>query len=215
MKLSFAQTFYKKIERQGFWLSWTILTVLGFWASLLAIEIGERSDLPVWGGSLGGGLIGLSQSLVLGFWLFDSWLWILTNLLAWGMLTGIGVGAIGWLVPSGTILFWRLIGGIFWGSLAGAWLGGWQWLYLRHKLPKAGQWILGMTIVWGLGLPIGWLVGGVLRNASQLFWGELVGLSVTWLIVGMGTGLILQRMMINPNLIANSPPLRPIVKSSN
>lgn len=207
MQQSTGTAFLNKIKRQGFWIFWAILTVLGFWASLFVLEIGERPDLQVFGGSIGGGLIGLSQSLVLGFWLFDSWLWILTNLIAWGLLTGIGVGAIGWFVPSETLLFWRLIWGIFWGSLAGAWLGGWQWLYLRQQVPQAERWILGMALVWGLGLPLGWVVGGTLRGISHLFWGEIVGLSLTWLIIGIGTGLILQKMIFTPKTNPNSSTL--------
>ena len=45
------------------WLSWTGLTWLAFVSSLLLVEVGERSDVSLLEGTLGGLLIGLAQWL--------------------------------------------------------------------------------------------------------------------------------------------------------
>jgi hypothetical protein len=185
-----------KSKQFNFQLLWAIATVLGFGISLLTVEVGTQGDLKLLAGLMGGGIVGLSQSLIVGYWLFDSWLWILVNAMGWGLMAGTGLGAIGWFVPATQLLAWRIILGFLSGSLGGAWLGAWQWLYLRQQISHAERWILGSAVIWGLGLAVGWGIGNLLHHATQLFLGEVIGLGATWLIVGLGTGWLLSRLTI-------------------
>ncbi|MEH2455632.1 hypothetical protein [Nostoc sp.] len=36
---------------------------------------------------------------------------------------------------------------------------------------------------------MGWAVGMILRRLTQLFFGEVIGLAITWLLVGILTGM--------------------------
>jgi len=48
---------------------------------------------------------------------------------------------------------------------------------------KAWVWILTRHTGWGVGLAIGWSLGGILRLKSHLFLSELVGLTLAWVVV--------------------------------
>jgi hypothetical protein len=52
-------------------------------------------------------------------------------------------------------------------------------------------WILTSALGWGVGLAIGWSVGGILRLKSHLFLSELVGLTLAWVVVAAITGVTL------------------------
>ncbi len=171
------------------WLVWTVATLVGFLVSLFWVEIGERPDLGTLQGILGGAAIGLAQALILGRWLPHAWLWMLATLIAWGLMAGSGVGAMGWVAPRTELLSVRLMSGAIFGAMSGMWLGVWQWLVLKQCLSQAGWWIGISTLGWSLALATGWGLGGMLRSRSHLFLAEAIGLSATWLVVGMATGI--------------------------
>jgi hypothetical protein len=172
-----------------FCLKWTGATFSGFLLSLLFIEIGQRGELKTLDAMSGGTIIGLTQGLVLSQFFPNTWLWIFVNLIGWGLLAGGDLGVIGWVAPNSMFLNVRLMYGLMFGAIAGLWLGLWQWIVLRNYFHKAWHWLWIMLVAWGLGLSIGWGLGGILRSITRLFIGEVIGLSVTWLIVGLVTGL--------------------------
>lgn len=195
MKSSFSQTKIKPFFAQFDWLSWTVVTLVGFVLSLVWLEIGEPPDLGTLQGTIGGTLIGLSQALILSRWFPQAWLWILATLIPWGLLAGSQLGAIGWVAPRTELLSVRLTTGILLGGITGTWIGLWQWFILREKFPKSYLWIMISGVSWAVGLSIGWLVGGIVRSQTHFFLGEVVGLGITWTLVGLQTGLALRLLL--------------------
>lgn len=173
----------------SFFFKWTGATFIGFLLSLLLIEVGQRGELKTIDAMIGGTITGLTQSLVLSQFFSNTWLWIFVNLMGWGLLAGNHVGVIGWVAPNSMFLNVRLIYGAIFGAIVGLWLGIWQWIVLRNYFHKAWHWIWIMLISWTLGLSLGWCLGGILRSVTQLFIGEVVGLAITWLIVGLITSI--------------------------
>jgi hypothetical protein len=181
--------------KSGFWWFWNLATLGGFLFSLLLIEVGEKQELGAIEGTIGGAVIGLFQSLVISRILPQTWLWILVNLLGWGLMGGSGFGTLGWFVPSSNLLPLRLVTGIFLGTIGGTWLGIWQWLVMRKYFSEAWRWIAFNSLIWSIGLPLGWFLGGIIRSVTHLFLAEIMGLSVTWSLVGTMTGLLFLRLV--------------------
>lgn len=186
--MSNLQIFYQLLNSR-FYPRWVGATLLGFLVSLFWIEIGERGEIGVIEGMIGGTIIGLTQGLILSYYLSDAWLWILVNLISWGVLTGVGFGAMGWFTPHNHVLIMRFFWGLIFGAVGGAWLGIWQWLILKNFFQPAWYWIIFSSLSWALGLSLGWTLGGILRAMTQLFIGDVIGLVITWIIVGLITGL--------------------------
>jgi hypothetical protein len=177
------------------WWRWALGTSLGFLASLLLVEIGERSELGAIEGTLGGLMIGITQALILRQWFSKTWLWIFANAIAWGLMAGGGFGALGWVAPSTQLLGMRLAFGAWLGALGGSWLGIWQWLVLRQSVSASWRWIAIMLLSWSVALSLGWTLGGLLRDRTHLFLGEVLGLMVAWIIVGIMTGIALMGLL--------------------
>ncbi|MEA5508583.1 hypothetical protein VB715_02280 [Crocosphaera sp. UHCC 0190] len=190
MKSSFAQ-----INLQFYWLQWTVVTLAGFLLSLIWLEIGEPPDLGTLQGTIGGTIIGLSQALILSRWLPQAWLWILATLIAWGLLAGSQFGAIGWVAPRTDLITVRLTMGIILGGMTGLWVGFWQWLVIKQAFDQSYRWILMSGFSWAVGLSLGWIIGGFLRSVTHLFLGEVVGLAIAWMLVGLQTGLTLALLL--------------------
>ena len=55
-------------------------------------------------------------------------------------------------------------------------------------------WIPIVAVSWAIGLVLGWSVGGVLRQVTRLFLGELVGLAIAWVTSSAITGFALIRL---------------------
>jgi hypothetical protein len=168
---------------------WMLGTLASFWASLLVVEVGERPELGTMEGTLGGVMVGAVQSLLLSQYFSQTWLWAAANGVSWGLLAGSGLGAMGWVAPSTDSLSLRCFWGAVFGAIGGLWLGSWQWLVLREKVVGAWRWIVVTAASWSFALAVGWLVGGWLHSTTHLFLGEVMGLAVTWTIVGGMTGL--------------------------
>jgi len=179
----------------GLWLQWVLATVGGFGLSLLFLEIGERADMGVWSGLIGGGAIGLGQWLVLRGRIRKAWWWILASIVSWGLIGASDLGALGWVAPRTMQIPLRLIFGFGDGVQIGCWLGALQWLVISRKVPRAWLWTLVSTGSWAIGLAIGWGVGGMLRLATNFFLGDVLGLAIAWLVVGGLTGVALVSLL--------------------
>jgi hypothetical protein len=179
----------ESISLKFYWLEWAIGTVIAFLISLIWLEIGEPPDLGTIQGTIGGVMIGSAQTLILSRWLPQAWLWMLTTLIAWGLMAGSQLGAIGWVAPRTDSFIIRLVLGALLGAITGLWLGVWQWLVLRQKLTGSQWWIIINSLSWAVGLSLGWFIGGILRSLTHWFLGDVIGLVIAWLLIGIQTGL--------------------------
>ena len=172
--------------RFSFTLLWTFATFGGFLLSLLLIEVGEKPDIGVVEAAIGGFAIALPQGCLLKEPVFCI-RWILSSLLGWSIITAIGIGAVGWIVPSTQIFPVRILSGAIYGALGGLGIGLAQWLAILQ--PMAWRWIFVSSASWAIAVPVGSAVGMILRHLTQLFFGEVIGLAITWLLVGILTGM--------------------------
>ncbi|MEH2027821.1 hypothetical protein [Nostoc sp.] len=178
--------FAPKNTRFGFTLLWTLATVGGFLFSLLLIEVGEKPDIGVVEAAIGGFAIALPQGCLLKEPVFCI-RWILSSLLGWSIITAIGIGGVGWIVPSTQILPLRIMSGTVYGALGGLGIGLAQWLAIPQ--PVAWRWIFVSAASWAVAVPVGSAVGTILHGLTHLFLGEVIGLGITWLLVGILTGI--------------------------
>lgn len=182
----------------GFWLQWVLVTLSGFLVSLYWIEAGERPDIGIIEGAIGGAIIGSAQWFVLRRQFSQARWWILASIVSWGLLGGNGIGALGWMAPRTLNVPLRVIYGTINGAMAGTVIGVIQWFVIQKQAQNARQWILASTLSWGTGLAAGWVIGAVLRVFTGVFLGEVVGLVVTWLIVAGITGIALLLILPTP-----------------
>jgi hypothetical protein len=193
-----------KIDK--FWeLKWISLTLIGFTISLLILEIGERSELTLRDGLIGGIIIGIAQSIMFVKESFiKASLWLSWNIIIWGIMGGSGIGVIGWVAPQTNLLSLRLIEGALLGVICGFSLSLGQWLILRTEMIDAWRWLLISPCCWGIGLSLGWTMGGMLRSLTNFFLGEVIGLAITWIIVATTTGIALKQLLkhsLRPKLL--------------
>ncbi len=171
------------------YLTWTMMTVFGFFCSLIWIEIGEIPDLKMIQAMIGGTIIGSFQALILSRFLPHGWLWILATLISWGLMGGSQLGVMGWFVPRTELIMVRLQTGLILGGITGIWLGLWQWFVLKSIFSKSYLWIIFNGISWAFGLAIGWGIGVILLLKTHLFLGEVIGLAIAWFLIGLQTGI--------------------------
>lgn len=197
------------------WLGWTGCTWLAFLASLLVIEVGERSDLSGLDGLLGGAIIGLGQWVVIRPYIHRAYRWIGVSALTWGLLAGLHIGAIAWIVPGTTHLLMRGIFGLLYGSYVGLILGIGQWWTMRRQISQAWRWIPLSTGVWAVAIALGWILGGLLRTTSNLFVSEVVGLMVAWGAIATLSGIALVGLLYPkpPSSSHQAHPTRPARRS--
>lgn len=186
--MDFAKTPFK------FVLLWILATFGGFLGSLFWVEIGERADIGVLQAAMGGLAIALPQCLLLRDTIF-TFKWIILTLTAWVILTAIGVGTIGWSVPTSEIVSLRLYFGAIHGAVGGFAIGLAQWLAIRQPATWTWEWIIVNSLSWAIALPIGSVVGMALHQLTRLFFGEVIGLAITWLIVSILTGMTAHKLI--------------------
>lgn len=177
-----------KNTKYSFTCLWTLATFSGFLLSLLLIEIGEQPDIGVVEAAIGGFAIALPQGC-----LFKEPIlcirWILSSLLGWSLITAIGIGGLGWFVFSTQFLPLRILYGAIYGGLGGLGIGLTQWLAISQPASVAWRWIFVSSASWAIAIPFGSAAGIVLRRFTHLFLGEVIGLAITWLLVGILTGI--------------------------
>ncbi|WP_017654788.1 hypothetical protein [Fortiea contorta] len=178
----------------SFTLQWTAATFSGFLLSLLFIEIGEKSDMGVLQAVVGGLAVAVSQSLVLRHHTL-SFKWVLSTVLGWAVITAIGIGALGWMVPTTQQLPLRIFSGLIAGATGGFGLGFAQWLAIYKLAPSAWRWIFISAVSWTVAVPVGSVIGSILRQLTQLYLGEIVGLAITWLLVAVLTGMKADKLL--------------------
>ncbi len=171
------------------WMQWTAMTWLAFVVSLLFIEVGDRASISVLSGLTGGVLIGVAQWLVIRPYLTSAYRWIGVSVLCWGLLALFDIGAIGWVAPSTFSLWIRALCGLLYGGYAGLIIGLGQWWVIRREVSQAWRWIPLTAGIWAVAIAFGWLLGGVLRLASNLYVGEVVGLLLAWGAIASLSGI--------------------------
>lgn len=174
--------------QSSFTLQWTIATFSGFLVSLLLIEIGEKPDLGVLQALIGGLAIASAQSIMLRHTKFYG-KWILFTIVGWMAIAIFGVGVLGWTVPTTEVLPQRILWGAFYGAVGGFGIGLAQWLAISKLVPLAWRWIFISAVSWAIAIPIGSILGIVLRQLTQKFLGEVIGLAISWLVVAILTGM--------------------------
>lgn len=182
-----------KAERR-FLVRWVAVTVAGFLVSLLWIEVGERPDVNWLVGVVGGLSVSGAQWFVLRHHIASPWRWVWVSAIAWCLMGLTPIGAMGWIVPRTLNLFLRLFYGVIEGAKVGVALGLFQWWVLRESVFGGGRWVVASVVCWGVGLPIGWVLGGILRQLTGFFLGDVIGLTLTWAIVAGLTGVGLMQL---------------------
>ncbi|MEM9772861.1 MAG: hypothetical protein AAF889_14940 [Cyanobacteria bacterium P01_D01_bin.73] len=182
----------------GFQLQWILVTLVGFLTSLYWIEVGGTPDLNAVEGVIGGGAIAIAQWFVIRQKFPRAGWWIPVSVFGWGVLGLSHIGAIGWIVPSTSSIYLRILYGVLNGAQVGLLMGVAQWLVLRRSVPmsvpKAERWILASVAGWTVGLSLGWTMGEVLHRITGIFLGEVVGLTLAWVVVAAVTGPTLIRL---------------------
>jgi len=179
----------------GFCLQWVFVTFVGFLVSLIFVEIGVRPYIGGFSGAIGGGVIGLAQWLILKNRILRSKWWVVVSIGAWLLIGASSLGALGWIAPRTEQISLRLFHGFINGAIVGGILGLGQWFILRKQIYREEWWIIANIIAWGFGLPLGWLVGGLIYGMINLFIAEVLGLMVTWFFVAVVTGFVLMRSL--------------------
>jgi hypothetical protein len=186
--------FKTKFSIFTFTLLWSFTTLISFFLSLFLIEIGEKLDVGVLEAVVGGFAIALPQSYILRQTIFPLG-WILSTILGWVVITAIGVGTVGWYVPSTELFYFRIFFGIISGGIGGLVIGVAQWwLAIPSSLHWGWCWMFLNSAIWAVALPVGSIIGIFLRRFTKLFLGEVVGLAITWLLVGILTGITAYRL---------------------
>lgn len=183
------------IEGAALWIGWTGLTWLAFALSLFVVEVGERGDVSLLEGLIGGSLIGFAQWLIIGRHIKRAHQWIAVSALCWGALGLLHIGAVGWIAPDTMNLMVRVLFGLFYGFYVGLVLGVGQWWVMRRSIVSAWRWILLSAGIWAVAIAFGWLLGGVLRLASNLFVSEVIGLAAAWGIIAALSGVAIVGML--------------------
>ncbi len=174
----------------GIWWRWPAGTILAFWLSLFWVEVGKRSELKPFDAVIGAGIVALIQALVIYPYCKRVVAWILLSICGWWILSLVGGGALGWFVPNTSAWHIRCLWGELFGIVAGFWLGLCQSLALRLPFVVSRIWVGINALSWSLGLALGWSVGAILKGMTGLYIGEVIGLSLTWAVVGISTGFV-------------------------
>jgi hypothetical protein len=187
---------FSKINLLIFTLLWSFTTLSSCIISLFWIEIGEKPDVGVLKSAVGALAIALPQSYLLRKTILPLG-WIISTMLGWVLITAMGVGAVGWFVLSTKFLSFRVFFGIISGGIGGLVIGMTQWwLAIPSSYPWGWCWMFLSSASWAIALSIGSTIGIFLRDFTQLFLGEIVGLAVTWLLVGIFTGISAYKLFI-------------------
>ena len=148
-----------------FWLSWVIMTNIGFFSgvglglfggNLVEPQIGELLDKVIQnavGGFIIGAFTGLAQGIVLARHQISLLAWIIATSLGWSIgifIAGTLIFSIDNTIQSNDFFRWVIPAGF----IAGAVVGIPQWLVLRQRLSVVSWWwILVSAFGWGIQFP--------------------------------------------------------------
>ena len=202
----------------GFWLKWTLISVVGFACSFIAaFALGTLAGLvaTLWGivglnfgvglaaakgGVAVGAVVGFVQWLLVRRHLARSGWWILASAIGSGIAFAVAVGVAGG--ANGPVAW--LLGGVVGGLLGGTVVGLLQWRVLCEQFAQASQWvwIAGSAVAWALGMAV---IGMGMDSAASGTAGISPGIVLVALIaiVGMAltsgiTGAVLVRLLRQP-----------------
>jgi len=179
----------------NFTFKWVFATFLGFLSSLLLVEISENPDTGIMEAAIGSLAIALPQSYLLRKTISPV-KWVLSTLVPWVMIAGIGIGVLGWTVTTANFLPTRIFAGIIVGGIGGLLIGISQWwLAIPPSFSSGWKWVFVNITSWMIAIPIGSIVGLFLHRITNLFLGEVVGLAITWLLVAILTGISVVRII--------------------
>ncbi|MDJ1183113.1 hypothetical protein [Roseofilum casamattae] len=196
---NFDDSDFLSITESGFSFRWTLYTLIGFVLSLLLIEVGERPDIGIIEGLIGGTIIGIVQWIVLQPYLKGAWWWIIISSLSWAIMGWSGLGAIGWTAPRTLSLSLRFFYGMLEGARTGFILSVGQYLLLSRHVPYAWRWVFLNTFIWAISLTCGWTIGGLLRIQFNQFLGDVVGLGLLWLLTAALNSFALKMLFTYPD----------------
>lgn len=179
----------------SFWVQWVVATGLGFLVSLLFVEIGVRPHLGAISGAVGSSFIAIAQWFVFRQRLSHISWWIVATITAWVLISSSSLGALGWIAPRTELITIRLLYGFIDGAIVGIVLGLGQWFVLNRYFSNAAWWLPISSVSWAVALPSGWVVGGILRSNTNLFFAEVIGLTITWLAIAALSGLGFLRLL--------------------
>ena len=162
---------------------------LAFVLSLVFIEIGETGEVAWRQAAIGGSLIGLGQWLALRPYLRRSYRWMVSTTAVWIFLCLVHLGAVGWVAPDTPNLLLRGVFGVLYGSYVGLGVGIAQWWALKSQIHQAWRWVPLSAGIWAVGIAFAWIAGGLLRAASGLFLGEVIGLAIGWGAIAALSGI--------------------------
>ncbi len=179
----------------SFWVQWVLATGLGFLVSLLFVEIGIRPYLGGISGAVGSSVIAIAQWLVLRQRFSQISWWIIATITAWLLIGSSNFGALGWIAPRTDLMSIRLLYGFFDGIVVGVIIGLGQGFVLNRYFSNAVWWIPISSLSWAVALPSGWVIGGILRANTGLFFAEVIGLTITWLAIAALSGFGFLRLL--------------------
>lgn len=179
----------------SFWVQWVLATGLGFLLSLLFVEIGVRPHLGAISGAVGSSFIAIAQWFVLRQRLSHISWWIIATITAWILIGSSSLGALGWIAPRTELITIRLLYGFIDGAIVGIVQGLGQWFVLNRYFSNAAWWLPISSLSWAVALPSGWIVGGILRSNTNLFFAEVIGLTITWLAIAALSGFGFLRLI--------------------
>ena len=180
------------------WAIWAGLTWAAFALSLLFIEVGETGEVPWFKAAIGGCLIAAGQWLAIRPHLHRPHRWLISTAAVWTSLCLLHLGAVGWIAPSTSNPLLRSVLGILYGSYVGLGVGIGQWWALKSQISQVWRWIPLSAGLWAVGIAFAWLIGGLLRAASGLFLGEVIGLLVGWGAIATLSGLGIVGLLYSP-----------------
>ncbi len=190
----------------GFWLGWVVASTVGMLVGFFMIFLIYGLLEALLGSAVTDDLfeIGWLGDLVMGIMLG-----IVVGILQWLVLQG-RVSRVGWWILASAAAGYGISLAFFIGieeslsfslflrftgvaALGGAVMGTLQWLVLRGKVSRAGWWVLASTVGWALGMAVSRAISWGPDDADAIY-----ALAVTGAVMGAVTGAALVWLLRQP-----------------
>lgn len=177
-----------------FWLQWLVATSVSWGVGTVlytALNLGAPGGIgEVVGETLWGLLLGISQWLVLRWWLERAGWWVLASAGGWLLAVSVGVAL--------QNLLGENVGGLIYTLGLGLVPGVLQWLLLRQQMARAGWWVLANTVlVFGTILAGVGVSSGVGLKEGGLGFGIVSGI-VSGVVFAITSGFVLIWLLRRP-----------------